>query len=73
MTAIVWDDRESDEVSRQLSSHWQPTHVSQTMAREETDVEMVIDLSETGPRKNSSIVDQTCEDDDKVDNSTRDV
>ncbi|KAF8130238.1 hypothetical protein EV363DRAFT_1167683, partial [Boletus edulis] len=56
LTAIVWDNIASN-VPRHPGS--QPSHVMHIVARVETDVDVVVDMSELGPGKNSSIADQT--------------
>jgi len=56
LTAIVWDDVASNTQSRRPG--FQPTDV-QILAQVESDVDMDVGLSETGPRKYSSSTDQT--------------
>ncbi|KAF8130226.1 hypothetical protein EV363DRAFT_1335494 [Boletus edulis] len=58
LTAIVWDNIASD-VPRYPGA--QPSHVTHIVAQVETDVDeldVVIDMGELGPGKNSSIADQ---------------
>jgi len=59
LTAIVWDDMAPNGPSSRLCSR--PSHVTQFMARVETDVDVVVDMSELGPGKNSSIANETCD------------